>query len=385
MQDELKKRLTQLGFTDVQIGKLEKQGVTTESEMALLSEEELRKHSGCNLIVSKKAVEAFRPQSTTVAEATAEAATIQSILPALPDDESFIQMLKVGGVLKVDRTNVIAAMRAAIASQIGLYALPDTLIARMEAFANEQEEPVGEPFYRLQKQLAERRYGDILAALGTTGSFVSDRRKKETMQRIDQYLWSSLSGFNTQLRSWVETWSQGAANPAMMFMALGMSQGGNHVLPPGMLQPPDTAVLRDEGEAVINQINKVFAGTGIPVARAMAYDAMRIRQVLDDPSLPSTVGAATRDQMLKMLGVDVGADFVRLEQNVTRFALGIMELPKVAAGSDELSYFSALWSLGATVPWDKLGTGRNRVTTLPVDQSNNRAPAYVRGDGRLDR
>lgn len=379
MNEELKGRLKELGLSDDQVGKLENEGATSETDLAGLTAQEIKDVTGCGLVTAKKVVAAFAPRPSEAEVTASNTAAIQSVLPALPDDQSFLEMLKVGGVLKVDRTNVIAAMRAAIASDIGLYDLPDRLTQRMETFALEQEEPVGESFYRLQRQLAERRYGDVLAALGTTGSFVSEKRKRETLERLHSLLWPALQGFNTQLKTWVEAWSQGTANPAALMMAMAVSQQGPRgVLPPGMLQPPDTAVLRDEGEAVINRINKVFAGTGIPVARALAYDAMRIREVLEDPSLPSTVGAATRDQMLKTLGIDVGADYVRLEQNVTRFALAIMELPKVAAGNDELSYLSAMFTLGVSIPWDKLGHSPSRAPG--GSRQPRRDPALVRGD-----
>lgn len=378
MNDELRTRLTELGLNEDQVGKLAEQGVVSDAEMVLLSEHEIREITGCTVIAAKKAAAAFSPKPSEAEVEASNTAAIRNVLPALPDDQSFLEMLKVGGVLKVDRTNVIAAMRAAIASDIGLYALPDRLIQRMEAFALEQDEPVGESFYRLQKQLAERRYGEVLAALGTTGNFVSDKRKRETLERLDALLWPALRGFNTQLRAWVEAWSQGAANPAALMMAMAVSQGPRGVMPPGMLQPPDTAVLRDEGEGVVNSINKVFAGTGIPVARALAYDALRIREVLEDPSLPSTVGAATRDQMIKMLGIDVGADYVRLEQNVSRFALAIMELPKVAAGNEEVTYLSALYTLGVSVPWDKLGRSLN--LSPKASRAPRPNPAFIRGD-----
>lgn len=379
MNEELKTKLQGLGLTDEQIGKLEGQGVTSEADMAMLSEQEIREITGCTVIATKKAVAAFAPKPTEAEATASNAAAIQNILPALPDDQSFIEMLKIGGVLKIDRTNVIAAMRAAIAANVGLYDLPDTLMARMEQFAEEQDEPLGEPFYRLQRQLTERRYGDILSALGTTGTFVSEKRKRQTLERLNTMLWPALRGFNTQLDTWAKTWSQGMANPAAMMMAFAVSHGSTSgVLPPGMLQPPDTAVLRDEGEAVINQINKVFAGAGIPVSRALAYDATRIREVLEDPSLPSTVGVATRDQMLKMSGIDVGADFVRLERNVTQFALAIMELPKVAAGNEELAYLSAMYTLGASIPWDKLG--RSQSSNSASVRPPRRELSFIRGD-----
>lgn len=375
MQEELKAKLIELGLNEDQIGKLEAQGVKTDEDLAMFSEQEIREHSECNVVTAKKIVAAFAPSPAEVATDANSTAAYANVLPALPEDTSFLEMLKTGGVLKIDRTNVIAAMRAAIASSVGLYNLPDRLIERMEGFALEQDEPLSETFYRLQKQLTQRAYGEILSALGTSGNFVSERRKRETLARLNTLLWPELREFNAQLRTWVETWSQGAANPANMMMIIMSKGSASGIMPPGMLAPPATDVLRDKGETVIDQINKVFAGTGIPVSRALAYDAMQIREVLEDPNLPSTVGAATRDQMLKMLGIEVGAEFVRLERNVTQFALAIMELPKVAGGSDELSYLSAMWQLGSQIPWDKLGTGTNASLS-----HSGRSQARVRGD-----
>lgn len=204
MDDSLKTRLTELGLNDEQVGKLETEGAVNDMDMARLSAEEIKGITGCGLLVAKRIAEAFTPVAPTApaaADTITQAAQLQSILPALPDDTSFLELLKVGGVLKIDRTNVMAALRAAIAERVGLFNLPDILMARMEQFAVEQEEPLGEPFYRLQRQLAERRYGDILSALGTTGQFVNDRRKRETLNRLNEMLWPALRDFNNQLKS----------------------------------------------------------------------------------------------------------------------------------------------------------------------------------------
>jgi len=130
------------------------------------------------------------------------------------------------------------------------------------------------------------------------------------------------------------------------------------MMPPGMMAPPETAGLHDEAEAVINSINKVFGGFGIPVAKALAYDATRIKNVLENPGLPAAIGVTTREQMLKTLGLSVGADYVRLERNITRFTLAIMEFPKITVPNEEYAYLGAMIQLGATIPWDKLeGSG----------------------------
>lgn len=296
----------------------------------------------------------LRGPKAEAAPATASATAMQalSILPQVPDETSFIEMLKTGGVLKVDVTEVLSAVKAALAKRVGLYELPDLLLDKMEAFAEAQEEPSGEAFYRLQRLFTERRYGDVLSALGVPGSYVSERRKKEFFARLEARLWGALEGFQKQLNAWQQAWMQGMANPGMLVMAMTAGHVGG-ALPPGMMAPPDTTPLRTAGEDVVNEINRVFAGPGIPVARALAYDATRIMGILNDPTLPGQVGAGTKDQMLKELGITVGADIVRTEQAVTRYCLAIMSLPKVTSDV-ELAYLAALVQLGSTIPWDKL-------------------------------
>ena len=143
------------------------------------------------------------------------------------------------------------------------------------------------------------------------------------------------------------------ANPGVMMMAVTAATSGKE-LPVGMMAPPDTAPLRAAGEAFADKINKIFAGTGIPVAKALAYDATRIMKILENDKLPVQLGAANKDQMLKDLGVKVGSDILRLEQGITRYAFAIMSLPKVGADT-ELNYFAAMYQLGSSIPWDKVG------------------------------
>lgn len=294
-------------------------------------------------------------------EAPSDALTSQNfdMLPSVPEEDSFLEMLKVGGVLKVGKTEVISAAKAAIASSLGIYDLPVTMMKRMEQFATEQSEPVGQDFYKLQTLMTSRKYAEVLSALNVPGSFVTERRKRELLDLINGRLWVSLRGFNDQLDSWQSAWSKGVANSPMLLASLAFGQAGQGMLPPGMMSPPPTDTLRDEAEAVIESINGIFAGTGIPVSRALAHDAVKIRAILEEPALPAATGFQTRDQMLKGLGLAVGGDFVRLERNVIRFALSVMELPKISSGREEYGYLAALLQLGASIPWDKLpgGTG----------------------------
>ncbi len=273
-----------------------------------------------------------------------------SILPSLPDDDSFIAMLRVGGELKVGKTEVLSAVKAGLAKRIGLYDFPATLLQKMEEFADKQEEPCAAEFFEVQKMLTEKKYGDILSIINVSRSFVSEARKKTFLAKLDEFLWDALKSFHTQLNVWQKTWIEGASNPAIIMMMMGNAGGA---LPAGMAEPPDTTPVRTSGEEVVNMINKVFAGPGIPVARAMAYDATTIIGIINEPKILAQAGYATKDQMLKDLGIGIGSEMIRLEQNVTRYTLAIMSLPEVKA-DDELMYLTALVRLDGGIPWDKL-------------------------------
>lgn len=356
-------------------------GLVLLADPTLVTDADLRaalvdaKPPGVALAVFRRHLPALRgtPAPAPAAAAGAPAALSFSILPSVPDEPSFLAALKIGGMLKAEKTDVISAVKAALARQVGLYDLPQILLGKMEEFALKQEEPCGPEFFEVQKLLTQKRYGEILSALGVTGTFVSETKKRAFFSRLDEKLWPALTSFQTQLTSWQQAWMSGAANPAMMMMAMTASQTGSP-MPPGIMAPPDTSALRASAEEVINDINRVFAGPGIPVARALAFDATRIMGVLSNATLPAQVGAANREQMLKELGLTVGSDMVRMEQGVVRYALGIMALAEVPADA-ELAYLAAMIQLGATIPWDKL----NAPPPLPRKAAGRR-PAGLGGD-----
>ena len=126
-------------------------------------------------------------------------------------------------------------------------------------------------------------------------------------------------------------------------------------MPSGLMEAPDTASIRAAGEEVINKINKIFAGTGIPVARALAHNATRIMGLLNNPSLPVQINAPNKDVMLKMLGISVGAEIVRTEQSLKRYTMSILQLNSIGPDIEHM-YLSSLCQLGATIAWDNFNT-----------------------------
>jgi len=59
------------------------------------------------------------------------------------------------------------------------------------------------------------------------------------------------------------------------------------------------------------------------------------------------------------LGVAVSATYPRLETNLTRFVLAVMQAKDQPAGNEELQYFGALFMLGSQIPWDQLGGNKS--------------------------
>ena len=294
-------------------------------------------------------------------------------LPSVPEDKSWLEMLKTGGVLKVDTSSVIAAIRAALASRTGLFDLPKVLADAMEKHAEGLEEPLGQDFFKLRKMLTRRNYAEIFAAVeGLDGNFVTEKRKNALLTKLNQNLWPSLLGFQSQLVNWTDAYQKTFANPGAMMAALA-ALGTGQAMPGGITQPPPTQSLRDTAEGVSDTINGIFAGAGIQVAAALAYDAMCVKEVLTNPGLPAQVGAPNREQMLKILGVNVSSDFVRLERNLTQYALAVLEFPNAPAGNQELGYLNSLLLLGGQIPWDKLGVPP-RTTTAARRRSVEELP-----------
>jgi hypothetical protein len=309
--------------------------------------------------VLKKNIGLLRGPKSEVPATTPSSTTMSlDVLPSLPDDESFISALKTGGELKIGKTEIICAMRAAIANKLGLFDLPEILRDKMEEFAENSEISCGTDFYTLRNLVTKRSYADVLSVLGVEGSFVTASRKNAFLAKLDNNLWETLNDFYNQLSAWQQAWVQGSNNPAALNTIItslaSVFSGGAPTLPPGLMAQPDTSPIRDAAETVINSINKVFAGIGIPIARALAYEAHNIKTVLENSALPAALGAINREQMLKMLKADISADYVRLESNITRFMLSVIDLPKITAGPQETVYLGAMLQLGLSIQWDKL-------------------------------
>ena len=275
------------------------------------------------------------------------------ILPSVQNDTAWLDALRTGGILKVGEAAVTSGIRAALAVRHRFFDIPGKLRKAMEVQADALDEPVGADFFEVENLLTSRKNASLLNVIpGFKRRFVTDARRKQLIERLNTMLLPALKSFQDGLAAWMNSWQTGLNNPAML---LSIIAGGQAGFPPGMMQPPDVSGVLDSAESVVNYINRAFAGHGIPVATAMAMEAKDVRDILEKSTLPTLVGAANREDMLKKLGVQVDSDYVRLEQNLVRFANSVLGLNKVPA-DNQIGFLTALYMLGQQIPFDTLAT-----------------------------
>ncbi len=366
---EVRAKLAEYGADEAAITKvIDDLGVETLDDLASLEVADLT-GAGVKLAKARKLVAELKASAkpastaTTAAETRAIQTQFEALLPAIPSDASWLNALKTGGILKVDESSYIAAIRAALADRAGLYNVPEALAKAMEKYADETEEQVDPTFYALRKSLTRRAYGDIFSAIdGLDGTFITEGRRKEFLSRIRDALWPAIAASYQTLDGWYQTWRASFSDPSMLLAAIsgGFSGGGAGI---GMITPPDTAALHDAGDTLVDSINRVFRGTGVQVAAAMAYDASIIRNTLEDTRLPSMVGVKNREMMLKKIGASVSSNYIRLEQNLVKYVLAFAKHDTVTSDV-EVNYFVALWQLGTQINWSELGGDTSSLTGL---------------------
>lgn len=364
ISDVVRNKLKEYGATDAVVTKVvDELGVEDIGDLTSLEVTDLVE-AGIKLAKARKLVADLKQANVTEAAATpasaarsVDARVIQSnydaLLPSIPTDDSWLNALKTGGILKVDESSYIAAIRAALADRAGLYNVPEALAKAMERFADETDEQVDPIFYSLRKSLTRKTYGDIFAAIdGLDGAFITESRRKEFLTRIRTNLWPAIAESYRTLDAWYQTYKASFADPSMIFAVLGGAG------PVGMNSAPDTSAIHDAGDTLVNAINRVFRGTGVQVAAALAYDANVIRKTMEDPRLPAMIGAKNREMMLKKIGANVSSNYIRLEQNIVKYVLAFVK-HDIVTSDVEVNYFIAMWQLGAQINWDELGGTRS--------------------------
>ena len=328
-------------------------GAETHADAALLTETDWTSF-GVPLVKARKLVAELTKATTApapVPDASASAFNAIALLPQVPNDDAFLKLLQVGGTLKMEATDVVSAVRVLFAQRYGLFDIEDKLLEAMERRAEEMEERYPKVYDEVQKSLTRKAHAEVFSALGVSGTRVfTERNKKAFLGRLGG-IWELLASFNERASAYQQSWMTKMANPGMMMAMLRGAQI------PGLDAAPDAMPMLDAATGVIDGINKMFAGAGVPVARGLAADAVQLRTILENSELVTATGSTSREEMLRKIGLAVSADAARTEHAVTQYVLSVIKLPEVPI-TQQPQYIAAVAELGINVPWDTLRTGR---------------------------
>ena len=123
--DDVRTKLAEYGADEATIDKvISELGVEELDDLASLEVADLT-GAGMKLAKARKLVAELKNTSKPAAPAVAAAETraiqsqFEALLPSIPTDESWLNALKTGGILKVDESSYIAAIHAALADRAG--------------------------------------------------------------------------------------------------------------------------------------------------------------------------------------------------------------------------------------------------------------------------
>lgn len=363
-------KLKEYGADDAVVTAVTDLGVETVEDLSMLDESDLTA-AGMKLVKARKmladlkaAAAPAKAAETPIAPAPMMTASLDGILPNLPDDGAWTTAMREGGSIRVEDATYIAGIRTLFAHRCGMFDVPAKLLDLMEKTANEADEPVAEAYWKLRNQINRHEYSSILAALeGVNGRAVTEKSRKEFLRRVETEMVPAIRESWIALDNWYTSMLASASNPAALFSSIAGMMGGA-AAPVGVTIPPTDGV-RDASESLRNEINHAFRGTIIPTAACFAVDAKDITETLDNKSLPTLVGAINREQMLKKLGLNVTANYARQEGILARYVLGFVKFYDEASGND-VQYLTALWQLGNQINWEMLGIAPSKggVTTF---------------------
>jgi hypothetical protein len=257
--------------------------------------------------------------------------------------------LQIGGVMKIGDATLQAALRVFFADRFGLFDVRKKVRDMMVAQANKIQEPVDPMYWKVLDDITRRDYGDLFNAItGLKGSYFTEKHRSVFIDRIRKELCPAIRDGYNAVAGWIDGYNTMMANPA----SWGAFIHGNAFGTPTSACPPFDSVA-DASATVKDAINKVFRGTYLPVAAAMAKDAMDASALLNNSSLPALLGCETKEIMLKALDLNITASTTRGEKYFIQFVIGLVKYDTEAPGN-ELNYIQALYNVGREIPWSLL-------------------------------
>lgn len=310
--------------------------------------------------------------SSIIEQANADMATFESgssqttsMLEQLPSDDALLSSLKVGGVLKVEHARVVMAGRCLLARQTNMFGADKRIMDMINNhYTNALQMPNPDIFWQMSNERTKNRYAPIFNALHMPGAgvYATSTARNAFWVRMNEQFIPKILEVQRQLTVWYDTWvKQAQANIGLNIgVALGQASGA---MVPRQRVPIINHIVAAV-DALVDSANKVFAGQNEVVAIALGVDAQRLRDLLKRNDLHTYTGSASREVMLRELGVSATSDVTMMENDFSTYlhnALRIQALP--STGPTTAVFLQELQEIGENIEWTRLSKKIETKTT----------------------
>lgn len=234
--------------------------------------------------------------------------------------------------------DLVAGFQVMLAYQHNLFDTAERVRAAILARATATHKQVHPFFHKINKLLNRRAAADALNAMGVSGENVNEQVRREFLAKFIGSVVPAVQTFHSKMVKAFDAHQAIANNPAAMQQAMmgmmHMMAGGQ----PAMVAPTakfDSKTIRMALASLIETINIAYSPLGVPAERALLAEASEINEFLGNEELRTAIGVTTREEVLIELKVGLTEEQLSEESGLAQYILGVMELPKQQAGSNQ--------------------------------------------------
>lgn len=349
---ELLKKYGLPEITDDIKAKLGELGVDCVDDLAALNAEQLKglglKPAKVNRLLdeARKLSEGEKPETAmaptgpvmgggVMSPVAATAAPVAVALPQVPNTETVLRGLKISGKLApgVNSSVCITLVQAAVATPLDLMSVPKRLMKRLEEQANKMDTPVGNVFFDIMAEINKSKYSDVLSLVaGGKSPTIMASWRKNLADRVEKILQPALLHSIEASREFLARLMQMSGAMVGVNFVGGMQYDVKmQAMLQALNQVPDTGEIHELADYLRDAFNKTCAGTGLVTATKVATEYIRVKEILDFPELYVQCGVTNRDELVRVMNLQVPGALVRAEEALTAFVYAMIELDKVPA------------------------------------------------------
>lgn len=306
-----------------------------------------QEQSGVSAMSSQTAAPAPKVQAINIDDLLGDLAN------KLQDDDAMMAALRQQGVLQFDQLTYLAAIRALVATKYGVYNGIMNLQQLLLDFAVKNLRPAPIEYYKLKALEIRRQMGHVFAIIKIPEFTYSDlpvyatnKEARILIGKIDSIMIPALVEAKDEVLKWYDLLSRQSQDTFFVNHNMGRQTGI------ASLQAyPKVDGMLEAGKKLRVAINAALAGDEMPHAIALFREYKDFIKILDNPELPSHVGAVDRDNVLKMLGFDAKAALLRSEGCLAKFMVCMIQVEELSK-QDESVFFQLMHNLIQQIDWE---------------------------------